>query len=130
MVDTSKERNGRDGMLLTPEHLFYSTRLSGYRIPIAAEHSIHVSAGLLNRKSITIEEVGGTRHKLPFAVDAEEMQDWARVLEQFVRQLQKRPVSQKLTYESLVEPGTASCTRCGCVFPNGDICPECGLRIS
>jgi len=130
MADTSKEGNGRDGMLLTPEHLFYSTRLSGYRIPIDAVKSIHATGGLLNHKSIIVEEINGTRHKLPYAVEPEEIQDWAKVLEQFVRQLQQRPVSEKLTYELLEERGTVSCTRCGCVYQEGNICPACGLRIS
>lgn len=128
MVDTSREGNGRDGMLLTPEHIFYSTRLSGYRIPIAAVRSVYVTAGLLNHKAIIAEEAGGVRHKLPYAVNAEEMRDWAEILEQFVRYLQERPVYEKLTCEYLEEQGTVSCTRCGCVFSEGDVCPECGLH--
>lgn len=129
MVDTSKDENGRDGMLLTPEHLFYSTRLSGYRIPVTAIRSIHVSSGLLNHKSLIAEEESGVRHKLPFAVSPEELQDWAQILGQFVRQLQAAPVCAKLSYDALEQQGTVSCTRCGCVFSSAEICPECGLHI-
>lgn len=128
MADTSKEQNGRDGMLLTPEHLFYSTRLSSYRIKVPAIRSIYVSAGLLNHKSLIAEEKNGTRHKLPYVTDTEQLQDWAKVLEQFIRVLQTRPVSEKLTYDALLEQGTISCVRCGCVYPQGDSCPDCGMR--
>ncbi len=129
MVDTSKDENGRDGMLLTPEHLFYSTRLSGYRIPVTAIRSIHVSSGLLNHKSLIAEEESGVRHKLPFAVSPEELQDWAQILGQLVRQLKAEPVCAKLSYDALEQQGTVSCTRCGCVFSSAEICPECGLHI-
>lgn len=128
MADTSKEQNGRDGMLLTPEHLFYSTRLSSYRIKVPAIRSIYVSAGLLNHKSLIAEEKNGTRHKLPYVTDTEQLQDWAKVLEQFIRVLQTRPVSERLTYDALLEQGTISCVRCGCVYPQGDRCPDCGMR--
>ncbi len=128
IADTSKEQNGRDGMLLTPEHLFYSTRLSSYRIKVPAIRSVYVSAGLLNHKSLIAEERNGTRHKLPYVTDTEQLQDWAKVLEQFIRMLQARPVSEKLTYDALLEYNTMSCVRCGCVYRQGVVCPECGLR--
>lgn len=128
VVDTSKERNGRDGMLLTPEHLFYSTRLSGYRIKMPAIRSVHVSSGLLNHKSLIVEEAGGIRHKIPYAVQTDELQSWAEVLGQFIRQLQTRPVSEKLTYDALEANHANCCDRCGCVYPEGTVCPECGRK--
>lgn len=129
MADTSKEGNGRDGMLLTPEHLFYSTRLSSYRIAIGAVKSVYVSAGLLNHKSLVVEEAGGVRHKIPYAVEAEELQDWAGILGQFILRLQERPLSEKLSYDYLEKQNTAYCSRCGCIW-DGTMCPECGLRVS
>lgn len=128
-VDTSKGGNGRDGMLLTPEHLFYSTRLSGYRIPVPSVKSIQVSSGLLNRR-IILEEENGARHKLPYAVAAEEMQAWAEVLDKFVRYLKGRQVSGKLSYQALLEDNTVHCGRCGHACHGEQACPECGEPIS
>lgn len=130
MVDTSKECNGRDGMLLTPEHLFYSTRLNGYRISIPDIQSVYVSSGLLNKKSLIAEEANGVRHKLPYAADPEELKDWAQLLEKFIRFLKTRTVSDKLSYESLEEQDTISCSRCGCVYHDENICPECGYKMN
>lgn len=129
MVDTSKEENGRDGMLLTPEHLFYSTRLSGYRIKVAAVKSVYISTGLLNHKSLIVEEIDGIRHKVPYAVDVEELQNWTKVLGWFLRQLKERPICEKLTYDALQEQNMISCTRCGCNYQDEDVCPECGLHF-
>lgn len=128
MVDTSKECNGRDGMLLTPEHLFYSTRLNGYRVSISAIQSVYVSSGLLNKKSLIAEEANGVRHKLPYAAAAEELKDWAQLLEKFIQFLKTRTVSDKLSYESLEGQDTITCSRCGCVYRGENACPECGYK--
>lgn len=125
LVDTSKNGNGGEGMLLTPENLFYSTRLSGYRIAVPAIKSIQVSSGLLNRR-LLLEETNGVRHKLPHAVEAEELPNWAKVLDVFVKYLQKIPTSDKLTYQANETTDAVSCKRCGCVYQGGNVCPECG----
>lgn len=128
MVDTSKECSGRDGMLLTPQHLFYSTRMNGYQISIQSVKSIYVSQGLLKNKALIAEEANGVRHKLPYAVDAEEMKVWAKVLDKFVKYLQGRPGFHKLSSESLEDAGAVSCRRCGCVYHDSPVCPECGYK--
>lgn len=128
LADTSKEGSGRDGILLTSEHLFYSTRLSGYRISLPLIRSVRVSLGLLNRKSLVVEEADGTRHKIPYVVENEILQEWADILGQLIRQLQERPVCEKLTYDALEAQNKNSCSRCGCVYEDGNVCPECGLK--
>ena len=128
LADTSKEGSGRDGMLLTSEHLFYSTRLSGYRISLPLIRSVRVSLGLLNRKSLVVEEADGTRHKIPYVVENEILQEWADILGQLIRQLQERKICKKLTYDALEAQNKNSCSRCGCVYEDGNVCPECGLK--
>lgn len=127
MADTSKEGDGRDGFLLTMEHIFYSTRLSGYRIKIASVSSIYVYTGLLNHKSLIVEETDGTKHKVPYVVDADTLHDWAEVLNQFIRRLQEYPVCETLSYDALEGQSRTSCKRCGCVYEEGNRCPESGL---
>ncbi len=126
-VDTSRSFNGREGMVLTPENLFYSTRLHAYGIPIANIASIEASTGLLNRR-LTLEETDGAQHKLPYAVKTGEMEDWANILEEFVRYLQEKPASRKLNYLAKETHDTICCYRCGYVYHGRDVCPECGYK--
>lgn len=128
MVDTSKEGNGRDGMLLTPEHLFYSTRLSGYRIPTASIKSIYISSGLLKNKTLTAEDTAGIKHKIPYVVEADELKNWARILDNFVKYLNGNKVHKAAEYESEKAQGAFCCRRCGCVYHDAAACPECGYR--
>lgn len=125
LVDTSKNADGGEGMLLTPENLFYSTRLSGYKVSIQEIKSLHESGGLLNHK-LLLEEVNGVRHKLPAAVAAEELSGWEKALKQFIRYLQGRKPSDKLKYKN--KEDICVCRRCGCVYNVQESCPECGFR--
>lgn len=126
VMDTSKDGSGSDGMLLTRESLFYSTRLNGYKIRVSSIKSIQVSSGLLNRR-LMLEENNGARHKLPYLAEANEMQNWAAVLEKFVRDLQRLPQSALLENLQQELKEANNCKRCGCVYHGMDACPECGL---
>ncbi len=126
-VDTARDHSGREGMMLTPENLYYSTRLNAYEIPVSSIDSITASTGLLNRK-LTLEQTNGAKHKLPFAVGTGELLDWAEILEEFVRYLQEKPASRKLEYLAKDQHDTICCYRCGHVYRNRDICPECGYK--
>ena len=114
-------------MVLTPDTLFYSTRLHAYGIPIANIASIEASTGLLNRR-LTLEETDGAQHKLPYAVKTGEMEDWATILEEFIHYLQEKPASRKLNYLAKETHDTICCYRCGYVYHGRDICPECGYK--
>ncbi len=127
MADTSRNRSGREGMILTPENLFYSTRLNAFQIPVSAIESVEASTGLLNRR-ITLEEADGTKHKLPYAVTPGEMQDWAEILEEFIHYLQEKPASRKLPYLAKETHDTICCYRCGYIYRERDVCPECGYK--
>lgn len=126
-VDTSRSCNGREGMVLTPENLFYSTRMHAYKIPVSDIASIGASTGLLNRR-IALEETNGAEHKLPYAVKTGEMEDWAGILEDFVHYLQEKPASRKLRYLAKETHDTICCYRCGYVYHGRDVCPECGYK--
>lgn len=126
-IDTSRSGSGREGMLLTPETLFYSTRTHAYEIPVSDIASIEASTGLLNRK-ILLTETNGAEHKLPYAVKTGEMEDWARILEEFIFYLQEKPASRKLKYLAKETHDTICCYRCGYVYHGKDVCPECGYK--
>lgn len=128
-VDTSRNRSGKNGMMLTPENLFYCTRLNSYAIPVNAIDSITASTGLMNRR-LTLEERNGAKHKLPCVVSSAELEDWAGVLDEFVHYLQEKPASRKLEYLAKEKHDTICCFRCGCIYKSGDVCPECGYKMN
>ncbi len=126
-IDTSRSGSGREGMVLTPETLFYSTRTHAYEIPVSDIDAIEASTGLLNKK-IMLTETNGAEHKLPYVVKTGEMEDWARILEEFIRYLQEKPASRKLKYLAKETHDTICCFRCGYVYQERDVCPECGYK--
>ncbi len=127
MIDTSKDGDGQDGMLLTQENLFYGVRTSGYKVPLASIRAVYLMSGLLNSNRLIVEEANGVRHKVPHAVQAGEIQAWSQVFEKFIRYLRQRGVSEKLSYQA--KPADeVQCGRCGCVYCGGDACPQCGYK--
>lgn len=116
-------------MLLTPDNLFYSTRMNSYEIPVGSIASITASTGLLNRK-IALEDANGAIHKLPYAVGTSEMEDWAGILDGFISYLQEKPASRKLKYLAKETHDTICCFRCGHIYRGSDVCPECGYKMN
>lgn len=127
VADTSRHNSGREGMMLTPENLFYGTKMSSYEIPVTSIASITATTGLLNRK-ITLEETNGAKHKLPYVVKTDEMTDWAQILDTFIQYLQEKPASRKLAYLAKETHETICCYRCGYVYQGSAVCPECGYK--
>lgn len=127
VVDTSRNQSGKEGMILTPEHIFVSTLLNAYYAPIQSVKSIKSSTGLLN-KGIWLEQKNGTKLKIPFAVGNDEIKKWAQILADFIRYLQEKPESRKLEYLAKEKHDTICCFRCGHVYRGGSVCPECGYK--
>ncbi len=127
LVDTARNHCGKEGMILTPDHLFYSTMLNAYGIPVASIAQIKASTGLLN-KGVTVQEKNGTKTKIPCAVETKELSAYAKVLDEFVRYLQEKPDSRKLTYLAKEHHERICCFRCGYEYQGGKICPKCGYQ--
>ncbi len=126
VVDTSKEGNGQEGMLITPENLFYGTKGNGYKVPVRGIRSIQVSSGLLGHR-LVMDTTGGVRYRLPYIVDTEELPAWAGVLGKFVRYLQNTSAPVKPLVRSADDQDVVSCRQCGCVYQKDmERCPECG----
>lgn len=127
VVDTSRNGSGKEGMILTPEHIFTSTLLNAYYTPIQDVRGIKASTGLLNR-GITLTLKNGSKMKLPFAVENDEIKIWSDILLAFISYLQEKPKSRNLNYLAKEKHETICCFRCGYVYKSGTVCPECGYK--
>ena len=127
VIDTSLNKGGREGMILTPEHLFCSTLLSAYSIPISEIKKIKVNTSLLG-KGITIEQEDGAKVKAPYAVSSSELKKWGAILSDFIQYLKERPQSRKIQYLAKEKHDVKCCYRCGFVYKEGNVCPECGCK--
>ena len=77
LVDKSKDESGKEGVLLTPENLYYSAWMTSYYIPVMDIESIQAVTGLLNR-GIYVYQKNGSKTKLPLAVEHGEMEKFAK----------------------------------------------------
>lgn len=129
VCDSTRKGTGREGFLLTPEHLFYNSAFSSERIPILQIKNISFSTGLLN-KGIYVNQKNGEKTKIPVGLPSREWEGFTRVLDEFIKYLQERPESRKVSYLAKEEHEVKCCYRCGYVYKGGDICPKCGNRAN
>ena len=129
LADTSRNKSGERGMFLTPEQLYYSTLMTSYRMSIFSIDHFEAATGLLN-KGLYVYQKGGTKTKLPYAVEAEDLPKLAEVLDAFVKYLQEKPFSRKESYLAKEKHETICCFRCGHVYKDLDACPKCGFKTN
>ncbi len=129
VVDTSRDRSGKEGMILTPEHLFYRTMFQAYAIPIGTIKRMHSQTGLLNT-GLFVETKDGNKIKIPYAVDRKEIVAWGNCLEEFIHYLQEKPDSRNVTYLAKEKHETICCFRCGYTYKTGNVCPKCGYKMN
>ncbi len=127
VVDTSRSGSGKEGMILTPDHLYYSTLLNAYGMNITSIDKVTASTGLLN-KGLYVHQNNGTKTKIPYAVDTKELPLFADVLDGFVHYLREKPQSREVSYLAQETHETICCFRCGTTYRGGAVCPKCGYK--
>ena len=129
VVDTTRNQNGEKGMFLTPEQLYYSTLMTSYRMSIFSIDRVEASTGLLN-KGLYVYQKGGTKTKLPYAVESEDLPKLAQVLDNFVKYLQEKPFSREASYLAKEKHDMICCFRCGHLYKFLEACPKCGFKAN
>lgn len=129
VIDTSRDGSGKEGMILTPEHLFYRTFLNAFAVHVNDIRRIHTQTGLLNA-GVSMELLDGAKVKLPYAVEKRELTAWGTCLGEFIRYLQEKPDSRKVTYLAKESHETICCFRCGYSYKEGNVCPKCGYKMN
>ena len=129
VVHRSRNECAKEGMMLTPEHLFYHTMMNAYDIPIWDIKGLKTSTGLLN-SGIFVELKNGTKAKIPYAVERSELKAWGVILRDFIRYLQEKPDSRNVSYLAKDKHETICCFRCGYTYKGGNICHKCGYKMN
>jgi hypothetical protein len=127
VADSSKGGSGHEGMMITPDHIFYSKMLSAYSVDIDQIREVTSSSGFLNSK-LNLHLKNGTKAKIPYGVSSDDLPEWADVLNDFVHYLQEKPDSRDVEYLADEKHKEIICFRCGCSYKGGDKCPRCGYK--
>lgn len=128
VCDASRNQNGREGFVLTPDHIFYHTLFSSGVINIPDIEKIQPGKKLFG-KGIYVH-CDGQKEKLPNHIPSKNWDALAAVLDAFVAYLQDRPESRSLEYMAKETHDVKCCYRCGFVYKTGNICPKCGSKMN
>ena len=131
VVDTSGNESGKEGMILTPEHLFYHVKLTAGYLPVASVKKIWGQSGLLNT-GLYAESRDGARVKLPYVCDRKELPELGKCLHGFIGYLQEKPESRDVRYLAKEKHRQICCLRCGYRYTDaeGTVCPKCGYKMN
>lgn len=129
ICDSSAKKNGKEGFLLTPDHIFYNSAFNSEKIPVRGIFGIEGNTGLLNR-GIYLKRGNGVKTKIPGGIPAKELNVFAQVLDGFVAYLQEKPESRSITYLAKEEHEVKCCYRCGYTYRGGNVCPKCGNQAN
>lgn len=129
VCDSTRKGTGREGFLLTPDHLFYNSTFSSEQIPVMDIKNITYHTGLLN-KGIYVNQRNGGKTRIPNGVSTRDWEGFAKVLDEFVQYLQEKPESRNISYLAKEEHEIKCCYRCGYTYQGGNVCPKCGSKAN
>ncbi len=129
VCDTSRNQNGKEGFVLTPDHIFYHTLFRSGVINIADIEEIHPGRKLF-AKGVYVKYFDGSKEKLPNPIASKDWPAFAAVLYDFIIYLQERPESRSLEYMAKETHDVKCCYRCGFVYKTGNVCPKCGSKTN
>ena len=127
--DSSRFSNGKEGFILTPDHIFYKGFLHSGIISIIDIKEVEERNKLMN-KGVFIEKENEEKIKLPLSLSSKEWKEFAKVINDFIHYLQEKPESRSIAYLAKEKHEKICCYRCGYIYTEGDVCPKCGSKAN
>ena len=127
--DSSRFSNGKEGFILTPDHIFYKGFLHSGIISIIDIKEVEERNKLMN-KGVFIEKESEEKIKLPLSLPSKEWKEFAKVINDFIHYLQEKPESRSIAYLAKEKHEKICCYRCGYIYTEGDVCPKCGSKAN
>lgn len=129
LFDTSKTSDGREGVLLSADHIFYGSRFDAGTIAVRDVKALSAKNGLLNR-GIYVTCKNGAKIRLHYVVDNGEAMVFSECLAKFIDYLKEKPESRSIPYLAKEQHEIICCLRCGYLYKGGNVCPQCGYKIN
>ena len=129
MEDTTGKQNGKRGMFITPDAIYYGNFYTyGY---IMAENIERIGSytGFMGRYVIVYLD-DGSKIRLSSVIAKDELEAYAMTLNDFVIYLKQKPFSRKEKYLAKESHDVICCFRCGYVYKNMKECPKCGYKFN
>ena len=129
VCDSSRAGNGKEGFVLTPDHIFCHTFLSSNIIPVEDIDTIKVNKKFFS-KGIFATTYTGEQIKLPSIIPGKYQKAFSEVMDSFIDYLQEKPESRSIEYMSKEKHDIIHCLRCGYAYKGGNVCPKCGSKMN
>lgn len=127
IYDCSRFRNGKEGFIISPDHIFYKGVIKSGTLDIMDIDNISLENGKAG-KAVFINNLAKRKIKLPCLFKGKDQENFATILNEFVEYLKAKPKSRSIEYMAQEKHPAICCYRCGHVFKAGNICPKCGSR--
>lgn len=127
IYDSSHFRNGKEGFIISPDHIFYKGVIKSGTLDIMDIDNISLENGKAG-KAVFVNNMTKRKVKLPCVFKGKDQENFAEVLNEFVEYLKAKPKSRSVEYMAQEKHAAICCYRCGHVFKSGNICPKCGSR--
>lgn len=127
IYDSSHFRNGKEGFIISPDHIFYKGVIKSGTLDIMDIDNVSLENGKAG-KAVFVNNISKRKVKLPCLFKGKDQENFATILNEFVEYLKAKPKSRSVEYMAQEKHATICCYRCGHVFKSGNICPKCGSR--
>jgi len=129
MEDTTGKQNGKRGMFITPDAIYYGNFYTYGHIMAENIERIGSYTGFMGRYVIVYLD-DGSKIRLSSVIAKDELEAYAMTLNDFVIYLKQKPFSRKEKYLAKESHDVICCFRCGYVYKNMKECPKCGYKFN